>query len=398
MVFMGAASAGGEPLLEAAEDDIRELESVGSGPMIPEGQTKAIGTLNLFIQEHGRAPVPRRSHVFAPHAEFERVPGAAASPTGGHALEEFIRWSLKKAGHNPDNERHHSILVLWGHAYDFAFGREQAPSGEVDALDFAEIVDTLQRIRERIGYQDAKFDIIAFDSCDAATVEMACQLEPFARYLLASEIGIPIPGWPYDRILGRLRRPQGRVMGPPEFGAWTVRRFCESYAWDTPTSLTLLDLQRASLLRDHAELLAVTLARLMARTEDLSELAGAFQRSQTGDDRPFVDVVDLCLSLSRELADPLVRHAATALGNFLLGPRPPLAGASEPGSGNRFIVEHGRNGNATARLNGISLYAPHVATDRDFEAARLRYHSFVFARGTRWSEVVHSMARMMQIP
>ena len=58
---------------------------------------------------------------------------------------------------------------------------------------------------------------------------MACQLQPFAKYLLGSEIGIPIPGWPYDRILDRLRNPKGRLMAPPEFGSYVVRRFCESY-------------------------------------------------------------------------------------------------------------------------------------------------------------------------
>ena len=39
------------------------------------------------------------------------------------------------------------------------------------------------------GAPQAKLDILAFDACDLATVEMACQLEPFAKYLLGSQIG-----------------------------------------------------------------------------------------------------------------------------------------------------------------------------------------------------------------
>ena len=72
-------------------------------------------------------------------------------------------------------------------------------------------------------------DILGFDACDLSTVEMACQLQPFANYLLGSQIGIPIPGWPYDRILDRLQNPMGS-MRPSEFGSYIVRRFCESYA------------------------------------------------------------------------------------------------------------------------------------------------------------------------
>ena len=45
---------------------------------------------------------------------------------------------------------------------------------------------------------------VAFDACDLATVEMACQLKPFAKYLLGSQIGIPLPGWPYDRVLAHV--------------------------------------------------------------------------------------------------------------------------------------------------------------------------------------------------
>jgi hypothetical protein len=394
MVFMGAASVGGEPLLDAAAQDIHELESVGSGPIVPEGEKQKVGDLNIFVQEHGRTPVPCRRHVGVSPDRFGPVPADEADTVGGKALEHFIRWSLKEARHDPANPRHYSLLVLWGHAYDFAFGRERTRTGEIDALDFAELAAVLERIRVNLRYPAAKFDIVAFDSCDAATIEMACQLEPYAKYLLASEIGIPIPGWPYDRVLGRLRRPYGRLMGPSEFGAWAVRRFSESYTPEDPASLTLLDLQRVDPLREHADVLAVTLNRLVQSAEGRSRLAEIFARSQTDDDRPFVDVIDLCLSLSRESEDAFVREAANALGDFLLAPRPPLVGASEDGGGARFIVEHGRNSNATGRLNGISLYAPHVAPDRDYEAVLPLYQAFNFARTTRWSEVVHALARL----
>ena len=91
----------------------------------------------------------------------------------------------------------------------------------------------------------------------------------------------------------------------------------------------------------------------------------------------YVDVADLCLSLVRASADSFI-EAARALGDFLDQPEPPLVSERE-GKGRPFIVDHGRNAGVIARLNGISLYAPHVAPDRDFDAVRPLYN-FDFSR------------------
>jgi hypothetical protein len=224
---------------------------------------------------------------------------------------------------------------------------------------------------------------------------MACQVEPFAKYLIGSQIGIPIPGWPYDRVLMGLRKPYGRPMGPAEFGSWAVRRYCEAYPSASPVSLSALDLQHAAALGAHAAVLAATLARVAGVPDERAWLANLFMRSQTDDERPYVDVTDLCLTLVREAEDPLIREAGRALGDFLLSPNPPLGGLSETGDRKPFVIEHGRNAGATARLNGISLYAPHLVPGRDFEEPRPLYHNFEFVQRTRWSELVHALARLV---
>jgi hypothetical protein len=387
MVFMGAATIrGNEPLLDAADADIAELRAVGSGKI---GDTE--GELNIFVQEHGRGPNPRRCHIS--NGAFEAVTGRGANPQGGRAVEEFIAWSMAEVGPIPEGALHHTLLVLWGHSYDFAFGRELSRDEQIDALDFAELKDLLTRLQERLGDPGARLDVLGFDSCDAATVEIACQLEPFANYLIASQVGIPIPGWPYDRILIGLRKPYGRVMGPSEFGSWAVRRFAESYDATSPSSLSFLNLQRAPDLRAHTAVLAATLARVMG--DPIRQLlADLFYRSQTDEDRPYIDVADLCLTLVRDSGDPLIVEAARSLGDFLLGANPPLANMSPDASRRPFVVERGRNAAITARLNGVSLYAPHLVPSRDFEGPRALYHNFDFVQQTRWSDFVHTLARL----
>ena len=158
--------------------------------------------------------------------------------------------------------------------------------------------------------------------------------------------------------------------------------------------MTLLDLTQASELSDRAEVLALTLAGAIGNPDSRERISELFLRSQTAEGKPYVDVADLCLNLVRESDDALVVAAARALGDFLVSPRPPLVGRSQTGQGRPIVIEHGRNAGQTARLNGISLYAPHVAPDIDFDAVQSLYHNFTFAQETRWSELVHTLARL----
>jgi len=389
MVFMGADTiAGNAPLIDSAEADLAEMRSVGSG-----------SKLNIFVQVHrGQNTVPRRGQITSgmlPGIEaLEPVSPDEADPARGHALESFILDALTKADYRAGAQNHHVMLVLWGHAYDFAIGREHTRGGTIDALDFAELSRVLENLQRRFGATGAKLDILGFDACDLATVEMAYQLQPFAKYLLGSQIGIPLPGWPYDRVLDRLRNPHGSVMGPAELGSYIVRRFCESYSAQSRTvSLTLLDLNRAQDLADVAQVLALTLATAISNPDARDQIAYLFSQSRTAPGRPYVDVADLCLSLVRSSGNAFVIEAARSLGDFLVSPQPVVVGESETGAGRPFIVEHGRNTGLTARLNGLSIYAPHVAPGRDFNAVRHLYENFTFAQETQWNGLVHALAR-----
>ena len=71
------------------------------------------------------------------------------------------------------------------------------------ALNFTAIRDVLHKLQHdvdrEIDPQDKNpippmLDVLGFDACDIATAELAYQLRPVAKFLLASQIGIPIPG------------------------------------------------------------------------------------------------------------------------------------------------------------------------------------------------------------
>jgi hypothetical protein len=399
MVFMGAETFDGtDPLDYAVDADLAEIRSLTTVKADARLE-RAVCALDIYVEVHHRAGATRRHFSFAD--QDEKITETTKDiPKGDddQALINFITESTKEPRHRRGD---YSMLVLWGHAYDFAFGRSMTRGGVVDAIDFVELSGMLQRLQDRYrelyGGPSAErptLDIIGFDACDVATVEMACQLQPFAKYLLGSEIGIPIPGWPYDRIFDRLRNPQGRLMAPPEFGSYVVRRFCESYPATSPVSLTLLNLAHAPRLFELAEALAVELAIAIGNPQTRDRIIDLFYGSQTEDGKPFVDVADLCLSLLTAGGDASLVQKALDLGDFLVGPRGHVVGLSDTGQGRPLVAEHGRNAGQLVRLNGLSLYAPHVAPPDDPTAVRNLYRKFVFAQKTRWSDLVHNLANL----
>jgi Clostripain family len=385
MVFMGADSLPHEAdLYSFAQEDIDELRDA----------VKKSGTndaFDVFVQLHAKGVVTREHVGKGPPQDVAAEEGTL---TDGTALTAFIGRALEAASHQRGDL---TMLVLWGHAYRFEVGRAAAPTG-IDALDFAELSGVLRRFQEemRIRYnlhEAPRLDVVGFDACDLATLEVAYQLYPFAKYLLASQIGIPLPGWPYDRIFERIRSPFGRVMGPAELGSYVVRRYCESYLAEEAVSLSLLDLDQAPVLFELTEALARRLA--IALDDDLDErklVSELFRRSQTLEDRPYVDVADLCLNLLRYSTDTAVKQVAEALGNLLMSPKPIVEGHSETGAGRPFIAENGRNACQLTRLHGISLYAPNVADGHDFEGLSPFYDKFAFAQESLWRDLVGALA------
>src|SRR5258708_38675219 len=99
------------------------------------------------------------------------VPEDERELSQGRALLNFISWALTTSQHDPNDPEHYSLLVLWGHAYDFAIGREKTSDGSIDALDFAELTRVLERLQLDFRAPGAKLDILGFDACDLATVE-----------------------------------------------------------------------------------------------------------------------------------------------------------------------------------------------------------------------------------
>lgn len=415
MVFMGVSDfEGGQDLGEAAEMDLEEIRAIGGG---------GDHCLNIFVQQNfGKAKKGENDKKAIRHHFKSRRPQGddcvgnskvtwerdevaeeivvtQADYREGKALSEFIASSLASSGHR---DKDYSLLVLWGHAYDFTFGRLLGPDGGTAALNFTAISDVLKRVQQDAkdlmhpgdtSAERPKLDIIGFDACDIATAEVAYQLKDVAGFLLASQVGVPMPGWPYGTILNRIRNPRGSLpITPAELGSFAVRRFCGAYNYTTPVSLTMLNLIHTEELFRLTQDVAAELAMAIADPDDCARIARTFKRSQTEPGKPFVDVADLCLSLLNEDHFPGLVEKARALGDFVAVSREEVDGKDDDPESWPLVVDHDRNSGELVRLNGVSLYAPNVSLPQDLSEVNAVYRTLEFVRHGRWSGVAHRLA------
>ncbi len=379
MVFMETgALPGQEPLDDEADEDIEEMVAALAAE-------RKEHFLDIIYQRHGPKGTARQ--YLGPRGGPPEDVTDSWAESSAEALQHFIRWAREQAGHRRQD---HAMLVLWGHAHRFAIGARPVPGG-VEALAFAELSTLLAPAK--VG----SLDVIAFDACDASTIEMAVQLQGVAKYLLASQITMPLPGFPYHRIFERVADPIGRLMGPAELGSWMVRRFCDHYTAGSKrfesVSLTLLDLQQAARVSERTEWLARAISRALPNREDPELVRAQFTLARNIGTVPksFVDVADLCLNLVLNCRDRDVRAAALALGDLLLSPRSTKADQSAKGARRPFVVEHGGNACTTARLNGANLYAPHVTGPGVDTLSLKRYDQLQFATNA-WRNLVVTLA------
>src|SRR4051794_2393095 len=179
MVFMGADAIPGDfPLVEPAKADIVEMGAVGSGRR-----------LNIFVQVSGIDDVPRRAQILegatweaiqadektiVPDDEQDNKDGDALCAFIAYALKEDKRLAAAQGMYDPLDPHHYTMLVLWGHAYDFAIDRVPTLSGRPNALDYVELSDVLERMQSSVQHslklpEVPRLSVIGFDACDAAT-------------------------------------------------------------------------------------------------------------------------------------------------------------------------------------------------------------------------------------
>lgn len=252
-------------------------------------------------------------------------------------LVDFAVWGMQTY----PAERY--ALILWDHGASWAGIAFDDTDGE-DGINMPELDAALRTIQQQTG---RRIDLIGFDACLMAQIDVALVTAPYADVFVASAELEPNTGWAWDLLLRRLvENPQQDAAA---FGATIVESFREFYEsrGDPTVTLSAFDLTRANDLRQ--KLNALSDAMMTGMGDSYTAIAEA---------RSFVDVYSQPAPEEFSAAD--LGHFARLVVDR--GGRPAVA---EPARALYEAIDQARiaewNGGFHANSTGLSIFFPQYA-------------------------------------
>lgn len=196
------------------------------------------------------------------------------------ALADFLRFAA-------DYKADHKIFIFWNHGAG-SFG---VCSDEI----FADDILTLSEIRSAFesvftsAPPSAPFELIGFDACLMASLEVAESISGFARYMVASEELEPGDGWDHETWLSYLsshRESNGAQIGKVIADSyirselWQVRLNENLMAGDDSICFSVIDLDKINKLSDaYGNLCRTSLMKCIEDESSIRYMAEAALRS-----------------------------------------------------------------------------------------------------------------------
>ncbi|AIO33334.1 clostripain-related cysteine peptidase [Burkholderia pseudomultivorans] len=213
--------------------------------------------------------------------------------TKPETLRDFLVWGIR----NYPAKRYAVVLNDHGGAYQgfgFAGGTHMSLTDMVSAFDGTKIAT------------GASFDLIGFDACMMASVEVAAALQPYGRYLAASE-DLEYGAWDYKEIISGIER--NPDLDGLALGKLISDTYFASSEKNPDFTFSVTDLQAMPPLLDAIDRLGSELKSGNYTSLQMAKIRSGIQYFST-DWVTRTDVVDL-MQLSRGMSDGLKPALAT---------------------------------------------------------------------------------------
>lgn len=332
MIYLGADN----DLFEFGDRLLKEAQNVGSND-----------TVTVVAQ---RDPTDPKESSLRGKIVRRKWEAKDIGPTnnGAGAVVNFARDSMK------EYPAAKTMLLLWDHG-----------NGWQNVHVFEQVVDIHQRLLAidlSEALSRAGIDVLCFDACLMAMIEIAYQLRGRVKYMVASENVVPADsGWPYDSILCTLQsRPD---MTPQLLARALVHMFSGAYNGSTaPVTLSALDL---TYVADVVDAISKLSLRLMAacRAGMTQDIILARRHAQSFGNPDYIDLTSFCIELELLFANHPVEVASKEVREKMRN----LVIASAHGCTPSIAGAH-----------GLSIYFP----DRPMSP---RYEELDFARDCAWT-------------
>jgi hypothetical protein len=374
---------GDNDLETEAIDDFLEMSQVGSGEKV-----------DVIVQFDRSASGDQRYGNWVTTKRFRITQGM--TPTAGNALMDigetnagdpatlinFVEWAVSSY---PSN---HYMLVLWDHGtgavpkrgddgqknemkglcYDF--------SSNFDLITTSELGTAMNTIKNYVAGMTqggTKIDILGFDACLMGMIEVYYQLRTTTDYVIGSETGVPLDGWPYDTILSDITTHVGTI------SSWVLASevvfdYAAFYGpngeqGDTTMAAFRLDLlcndlvpdvhAFAHVMKDFMPDITGLVRSARENTEQYWSGTGAYEPADLYD---FAQLIKQCISY------PLIQDDAQHVMDSIQS---------------SCIAEW--SGNAHPDAHGVSIYWP--LYEQNFVAS---YNDLDFAQNTEWNEFLQT--------
>ncbi len=270
----------------------------------------------------------------------------------------------------------HYAAVIWNHGggWTGVVTDEDVPThpGKTNMLN---LIDIRVALRTAILHGTRRpLDLLGFDACNMAQLEVALQVNDLARFMTASEAIVPGLGYPYDRILpmlgDRSKNPRAVAIGIADAFAGSYRDFR-----DETTTVSAIDLGAvpdvARALSDFAflgEVFKESYWPAVQRALFYAESYGARSERLLPGSLPSIDVRDLVHRIAEGMKpiplDQWVNTLDAALDRAVLA---------------------SRNGDLRHRSGGLAIFGPRIASQ-----AVPGYAITPLARANDWTKLLAS--------
>jgi hypothetical protein len=107
-------------------------------------------------------------------------------------LADFIRWGMEKF----PSEKYMLVIADHGKGWEGLI-QDDSHRGWMSVPQLKEALESAYQATGR------KLDVIGFDACQMASVEVASEIKDYAKFMVASQALEGREGWPYSQILGQ---------------------------------------------------------------------------------------------------------------------------------------------------------------------------------------------------
>ena len=259
------------------------------------------------------------------------------------------------------------LVVISGHA-NGAVGEFLGYRAGRDPLDLRDLGWAFEQERA-----DArKIDVLGMDCCHMSMVEVACELSPHARFLVASEGSILNHGWPYREILEAMVE-----LSPREAAVAIARQYVGTYSdyslLGVDADCAVTDLDRLPLLTEPLRRLGELLTAGIDDADVWRPTVLAHWEAQSYKDEEYVDLADFCDRLRLHIGDAAIQDRCSEVIEAVTR----IVGTScFSGSGFQFST-------------GLSIYFPWCNDAVKSKGAKgvsalSAYQELAFSRETLW--------------